>query len=90
VTLHPAPFAGAVAGSVHPTITGVPPTTGLGLAVTTMACHTVRFVEIDMLEGLTLILAVGEPLMWVLGQDKVGLPLVRVHPLRTWPVLSVT
>jgi hypothetical protein len=80
-----------VAGSVHPTVTGLPPTTGFGLAVTTIAFHTAKFVETDMVEGLTLILTVGVPLMWgVLGQARVWLPLAKVHPLMTWPVLSVT
>jgi hypothetical protein len=47
-----------------------------------------------MVVGLTLILTVGDPLIWVLGQEKFELPCVNVHPLlgwpMIWPVLNVT
>jgi len=79
VKVHPV----APAGGVQVICVDWPAVTLVGFAVTTIAFHTAKFVETDMVEGLTVILAVGVPLMWGFGQDNVALPLVNVHPLST-------
>jgi hypothetical protein len=82
----------APAGGVQLICVNWPAVTLVGFAVTTIAGHTVTFVETDMVVmGLTLILVLGVPLtLTPLVQEKPVAPLVKVHPLRTWPLLSVT
>ena len=88
--------ARALAGGVQVTVTNVPAVTlATGMfdtvVFTPTAGHTITFVEADIVGELTLIAALGVPVMLVLGQVRVpGLPLGSIQPLMIWPVLSVT